>query len=335
MTVFHIVQDPALLPSLKKAFSGDDFLLWDDPLYEGPVPSVSLDQLANIRGKYLAQSGRGPYDNALAAFRYRNQSLRKFRKYNKVILWFDHNLSGQLQLTQVLNWFSQQTMGDTELRLVCTDRFPGVFKYQGLYMLKPKQLQLLGIHPAPVMQHQMDAASLFWAIFTSENPKDLQSLLATSFETLPYLKDALLRLLDEYPGSINGLSKTQQNIIMATNMGYHRVDTIYEILKRKEDRHFLSIASFLHAANQLSSAHEPAITAKKGKVLYEGRQARIEQKLSRMSLFITPVGKNVMFQHEDWIEHNGIDRWVGGVHISEGNIWRRSTSRRQLNRTYA
>ena len=335
MKTLHITQHPDTLPLLQKGFGSDEFLLWYDPLYEGPVPAVSMDQLAGIRAKYLAQSGRGPYDDALANFRTRNQQLRKFRKFERVILWFDHDMSAQLQLIQLLNWFSQQTLGNTRIYIVCTDRFPGIFRYQGLFMLKPKQLQLLAENPTPVLFHQLESARIVWAAFCSDDPRNLYSLLSVQFETMPYLKDAIIRLLDEYPSSLNGLSRTQQQILMAVNMGYQRIDTIFEILKRKEDRPFLTVSSLLHIANQLTRAQSPVVTGKRGKPLYDGRQSRIEVRLSKLTLHMTQLGKNVMFQHEDWIDHNGIDRWLGGVHIADGNIWRRSTSRRQLNRTYA
>jgi hypothetical protein len=45
--------------------------------------------------------------------------------------------------------------------------------------------------------------------------------------------------------------------------------------------------------------------------------------LSKWILEITDTGRAVLANKADWLELNGIDRWLGGVHLSEGaHIWR-------------
>ena len=37
---------------------------------------------------------------------------------------------------------------------------------------------------------------------------------------------------------------------------------------------------------------------------------------------LTDVGRAVQAGERDFIELNGIDRWLGGVHLVSGQVWR-------------
>jgi hypothetical protein len=39
-------------------------------------------------------------------------------------------------------------------------------------------------------------------------------------------------------------------------------------------------------------------------------------------LFLTTLARDVLAGRRDWIAENGIDRWVGGVHLTPGKVWR-------------
>lgn len=42
---------------------------------------------------------------------------------------------------------------------------------------------------------------------------------------------------------------------------------------------------------------------------------------------LTPLAREVLAGRRDWIAENGIDRWVGGVHLMPGNVWRWDSDR--------
>ena len=39
-------------------------------------------------------------------------------------------------------------------------------------------------------------------------------------------------------------------------------------------------------------------------------------------LFLTDDGHQVLAGQKDWLKCSLIDRWIGGVHLTPGNIWR-------------
>ena len=43
---------------------------------------------------------------------------------------------------------------------------------------------------------------------------------------------------------------------------------------------------------------------------------------SQRRLRLTPLGRDVLSWEADRVTRVGIDRWIGGVHLEAGNIWR-------------
>lgn len=53
----------------------------------------------------------------------------------------------------------------------------------------------------------------------------------------------------------------------------------------------------------------------------ENLQARMEA-YRRSRLSVTEFGKAVLAHREDFTAHNPIDRWWGGTHLTNANLWR-------------
>jgi hypothetical protein len=45
---------------------------------------------------------------------------------------------------------------------------------------------------------------------------------------------------------------------------------------------------------------------------------------------ITAEGESVLRNEADFVEMNGVDRWLGGIHLSAANIWRWDEAKRVL-----
>ena len=43
--------------------------------------------------------------------------------------------------------------------------------------------------------------------------------------------------------------------------------------------------------------------------------------LASWKLRLTAIGIEVLAEYVDWAELNGMDRWLGGVHLTRENIW--------------
>lgn len=80
---------------------------WDDILHDGPVPGgLSLQELSRIRERFLAEFLDVPLSEV--SFARRDEAITRFHDHEEVILWFEHDLYDQLQLIQILDWFSRR-----------------------------------------------------------------------------------------------------------------------------------------------------------------------------------------------------------------------------------
>ncbi len=51
-------------------------------------------------------------------------------------------------------------------------------------------------------------------------------------------------------------------------------------------------------------------------------QCQNREEFLEQHLRLIDRGKNVLQGNQDWIELNGIDRWLGGVHLNNDSLWR-------------
>lgn len=327
----HIANKPKTLELIASAGIPGDGLAWQDPLYEGPILSESVETLSEIRARYLSDNQWGNYYGIRARFRERDATLRNFRHYDQVVLWFDHDLLDQLQLLQILNWFSQQTIGNVNLMLVYCSHIDGVFRFSGLETLHPQQIAKLYCERAEVSVNQMELALHVWDGITSNDPLQLHALQNVNARLLPFVKDAVSRLLEEYPDKNNGLSRTEKQIGQVIYSGVTHPLAIYELVQRKEKIPYMSEQSFRRHLYKMLTAEHPLVAFGKN-IKVPG--VRSEEFL-KQQCYITNTGFNILAESADHIFLNGIDRWVGGVHLTEENIWRISDKQKLLKRTYA
>ena len=68
-------------------------------------------------------------------------------------------------------------------------------------------------YEGPVSHAQMFVAKEAWKAFRMPTPEAWVSLLHQDISVLPFLEGAVLRMLEEYPSTFNGLSRTQNDIL--------------------------------------------------------------------------------------------------------------------------
>jgi hypothetical protein len=120
--ILNITNGDSAVAIMKKAGIPGEFLPWRDVLHEGPVPQgLSLEELSKVRAKFISDHGWEDAEKIQQSFIERDNALKAYQDYEKVILWFEHDLYDQLQLLQILDWFHGQELGNTKLSLICTD----------------------------------------------------------------------------------------------------------------------------------------------------------------------------------------------------------------------
>jgi len=305
--ILNITNGDGAIGIMKKANIPGVFLPWRDVLHDGPVPEgLSLTELSQVRAKFIISRGWGTPEKIKQGFIERDNMLTSFENYKKVILWFEHDLYDQLQVLQILDWFHHHTPEETKLSLICIDQYLG--------MLSPNEIMGLFTYEEPVTENHLVLANKAWSAFRSTTPEKWRDLLKTDTSALPFLEGAIIRLLEEYPNCSNGLSRTAQQILKIISQGEKRPGRVFGRYQESEDRRFLGDSSFWVILQELLESSPPLLNLPEDMELTLPTSP--DQKLT-----ITPMGKNVLAGERSWLEMVELDRWIGGVHLTPGNMW--------------
>jgi hypothetical protein len=317
--MLHITNGDSTAISLRRSGIPGVFLAWRDVLHDGPVPAgSSLQQLSEVRARFLAERGWSSYEDALEEFRARDSILERFRNEREVVLWFEHDLYDQLQLLQILGWLAEQERGKTTLSLIAIDSFPEHASFHGLGELTPAELSSLFPQKRPITSAMLTLANEAWGAFRSPDPTMVGRLLADDTSALPFLAGALKRHLQEFPSVTRGLSRTERQILETLAAGPMRPLPLFVATQRMEEAPFMGDWSFWQFVYDLSQGPTPLVVRKDDGAFVlpvfssstAGQTAFLEQEL-----VLTEQGRSVLADQRDWMQLHGIDRWLGGVHL--------------------
>lgn len=316
--ILNITNGDCAVDIMKQANIPGSFLPWRDVLHNGPVPKgLSLEQLSDVRAQFIIDQGWGNTVDIKNSFIERDNILKSFNDYNKIILWFEHDLYDQLQILQLLDFFSQQSSSKTKLSMICTDQYLG--------MCSADEMIDLFQYEEPVTDDQLKLSNKAWLAFRSESPEKWHNLLNTDTSVLPFLKDAVTRMLEEYPNCINGLSRTTQQALKIISIGEKHPGKVFGLYQKTEDRRFLGDSSFWAILNELLGSKPPPLSITEGTKL--NLPISPDQELT-----ITPTGQAILDGEKNWLDIVDLDRWIGGTHLTSSNVWCWNTDSSRLNK---
>ncbi len=271
-------------------------LCWKEVLTEGPVPrGLPLRELSRVRERFIAQFFQIPA--AEVSFAERDAAIERFRDHEEVVLWFEHDLFDQLQLIQILDWFANQDLGAVRLSLICGDSYLGP--------MRPEQLAPLFETRHTVTTAEFKTAGAAWTAFCSPEPSGLAALLDKDTSALPFLRGALLRHLQQFPALRNGLARTERQILELVETGLRSFGELFLADQKLEESIFMGDLTYRQYLRGLAGAKQALLRAE------------------RRRFEITAFGRQVLQEKEDHVRANGINRWLGGVHLCEGApVWR-------------
>jgi len=250
-------------PSLTQAGFSGTFLEYSDPLCQGPV--VQDDAWLARRADFLAYaygawSGRDAKQIAddLQCNESALQSVAQ--RYQRVVLWFEHDTYDQLVLARCLAQFAETP--PRSLELISVDRFPGSTRFVGLGQLPPEALRLLWMERRPVSERQASAGRSVWDMLRSPDPSPLATASRNGIPELPHLAKAIRRHCQELPWLEDGLSLTERLVLQLLTERPRTIGQTYaELMLSREPLPWLGDLMFLFIVESMKRAAEPVFTS--------------------------------------------------------------------------
>ncbi len=298
--VLHVTNGESAGNTLRQTSIGGAVLPWQDVLHEGPVQAVSRPELLRARAGFLSDCGWGSRRAILSSLERRDRQLADaLRDGLQVVLWFEHDLYDQLQLLDALA-FAREAGGSLEVIVIGS--FAGKPSFGGLGEVTAEELETLWPTRRAATPEALEAAAAAWDAFRAPEPTALAECA----------------------------SGTERRALQAIAAGARTPQSAFVAAQGIEEAPFLGDAWFYRALATLGSGPVRLVETQEGEPLPAPPPLGDGHVFTRLPLRLTAEGERVLRGESDRVDLLGIDRWVGGTHVTPENAWRWDHAGRRL-----
>ncbi|WP_211746997.1 sigma-70 family RNA polymerase sigma factor [Paenibacillus sp. Marseille-Q4541] len=220
--MLHIVNGDSVAEKLKQGVVQGDILVWREIYTVGPLfEDMSTEAHKTSRAKYLEQNLGIPASEYVNDCKQQEEQLAAFRKYDEVVLWFEHDLFDQTMLCYLLSFFAHQDLGNTRLNLLTIGEFPGIELFRGLGQLTAEQLKTLSGTWQIVSNKELLLGDALWKAYSASDTLQLKRLLDSDTSALPFAKEAYLAYLSRLPSEQDGIGSVEREVMKEIAAGEH------------------------------------------------------------------------------------------------------------------
>lgn len=309
----HIITGDSAAGSLKCAFrlDLDRLLINRDPIHCGPAPATDdLTLWRDLHGSFLQTAyledplslDDDPHTELVA-------NVKRLGADGQVIIWVARGLAEQILLAWVVCLFDQQGFDPSRIGVVQFTNLRPRQKIMGMGELSPESFRKISPPARRLIAEELDELRSVWKAYTSASPEALTSYLEGS-TSLPLLQEAIRQLIGRYPDQQTGLSvcdtwllehTIEHGPLPARVVGYTMGDNATP--DQVGDRHLF------HRLCRLGRPESPSPLVSLSGDTRAMRTCRVE---------ITDFGRRVLAGEANHVVANGIDDWIGGVHLKSG-----------------
>lgn len=292
-----------------------ELVVHDDLLSCGPLlPLSSLNQWQRNREKYLRTLYPGdefPFDASDLV-----TNPERLLAAESVTLWIGTGLAEQLLLALVPQLFRLINVDLKKLRVIqfAHDPISGE-EVQGVGLLNPDKLKA---HPAASPLNEIALASLdrSWSAVTASTPDRLVKFLVADPGPLPFLQRSLQWLMFRFPDIERGVSSLEIELLkQVAEKGPTAVKVVgFTIIRWIDGLDYVGDAYLFSRLKGLAApSQRQPLVALTGNPL----------NMRETEVALTQTGEAVLEGRANSVALNGIDDWVGGIHLNSatGDVW--------------
>ena len=306
--ILHVLNGDATRIPLEQSGVPGQFLVYVDVLHDGPAPGcLDPEEWRRLRAGHLGDDGWD--EEIVQSWRDADLTLGRYAEYDEIVFWFEHDLFDQLLLIRHLDWLSR--LPDvSRFRLICIGEFLGHPRFAGLGELNPQEFASLFPSRRPIAREKVALGSRLWTAFGAADPLPFAAMvLEGDTSALPFAAGALRRHLEDFPSTADGLARSERQILKAAQAGARSAHDLFIACGEMEERRYMGDLTFWTILHRLARGRAPLLRT----------DGSFEPGAPPSGTFtLTDIGRDVLHGRADYVTLNGIDRWMGGVHLTDG-----------------
>jgi hypothetical protein len=309
--IVHIRCGDDMRPAFEASSLTGRYVRWADPLCEGPTPGdVDAAEWRAMRASYAVAHYGVNQSEAERFLDEQSAALEASLTADEIVLWFEHDQFDQFILIYLLDWLAGRELAPGQLSLICIDHYPGIENFHGIGQLDASALEGLFPERASVSEAQLDLARRAWAAFCAADPQELEALLSENTSALPFLSAAILRHFEDFPGTLDGLGRTERQALLVSQDGDSNAGQIFGVCQAMEEARWCGDTMFWGWLRALAEAPMPALVINGPEDWYKSREG-----IEATRVGLTRAGQALIRGAANWVRMGGVDRWMGGVHL--------------------
>ncbi|WP_454189861.1 sigma-70 family RNA polymerase sigma factor [Paenibacillus sp. Marseille-Q7038] len=258
--MLHIVNGDVVAEKLKQGSIQGDILVWREIYTVGPVfKEMNTDAHLTVRAKYLEQNLGIPAEQYRVTCKQQEEQLAKFRQYDEVVLWFEHDLFDQTMLCYLLSFFAHQDLGHTKLNLLTIGEFPGIEVFRGLGQLTSEQLLTLSGTWQLVSSKELQLGDALWKAYASSDLDELRQLLNGDTSSLPFSKEAYLAYLSRLSSEPDGIGSVEREVMKEIAAGEHSPEGLFRNVGNTLHQLGMGDLEFWYVLRKMAERPQPLI----------------------------------------------------------------------------
>lgn len=315
--------------SFRVAFNArvEEMLMFRDDISCGPIREFTdINSWSEFRGLYWNRI----HKDAGIEFQTEDFGRRDFYSNFQEIesaaeckLWIGTGLSDQLLLSFIVYLFDRLKLAFGKLSIYQFDKIRRndgkSISVPNLGVVRPDQIMK---HPTPwvLNDKQIQQAKKAWEAFTNTTPEKYLEYMSTRDESMPLLQSAMSFIFYRFPKEGNGLSVWDEILLKYTKDYQPETARIIGYTLTHEMEKCLDWVGDLYLTSRLKKMGMPHL--KKPLVKLNTLDAPIR----KTEVELSPHGELALEGKINVIKENGIDDWVGGVHLDSINdaVWYRN-----------
>jgi len=307
----HVVHNGSVAGTLRQTLRlrRSDLLESEDPLDCGPMRMTDdRDEWRTAREAFL----RSMYamwpdfsfdeyaDNGLF------MNARRLAEAERVVVWVGAGLREQLLLAWVVYLFDVVGADVSKLRLVQFQKAGFKYEVRGIGELSPENIRDRYPGARSFNPVEVDELRRAWSVYTSSDPSDLATYISRT-SSLSVVHRAIRNLIYRYPDKRSGLGIWDEHLLRYTvEQGPKSLRVIGHTMGYVESLDSPGDFYLFQRLVRLNRLKTPLVS-----LIGDPSDMRT------CKVRITAFGERVLAGEGNCIDENGIDDWIGGVHLND------------------